>query len=111
MAGVWEAESVVCVVAVTGCLSVLCVVRFGCELCVESSRVESSLQDLCTTRFFTKTLQVVGDDGFLLGWRAHAASLLTRMRADAAGYLRNTSDDMLIDEFDAAVSCYLRCGC
>ena len=28
----WEAESVVCVVAVTGCLSVLCVVRFGCRV-------------------------------------------------------------------------------
>ena len=25
---------VLTVVAVTGCLSVLCVVRFGCELCV-----------------------------------------------------------------------------
>ena len=44
----------------------------------------------------------VGEDGFLLGWRAHAASLLTRMRADSAGYWRNVSDDMLIDEFDAA---------
>ena len=34
MCGVAEAESVVCVAAVTGCLSVLRVVRFGCELCV-----------------------------------------------------------------------------